>query len=806
MRNRTLRLLSSLLLAFSLFFVSLPVTALAQSTAVQTEQDLSAALATIEAKVEARRKELGIPGMSLAIVKDDKVIYSKGLGYKDFENKIAATEDTQFAIGSSTKAFTALSVLMSADEGKFSLDDSPKKVLPYFKMADPETDKNMTIRDLLTHSSGLNRTDIAMITGKLNRQQLIRVAGEAKPIGKLREKFGYQNLMYATAGEVVAVSQKQPWEKFVPERILKPLGMTNSNMSIAEMEKAKDRSFGYNYNFDTKETEKLPYRSIDQVSPAGSINSSANDMAKWLRFVLAGGVFEGKRLISEASFNEWLKPQMKVDPAGNVNYALGWFVQKWSGHTVVQHGGNIDGFNAMVAMIPEKKLGFVMLTNVSGSTLGNELMPIVWENIIGRPSIPETLSGGDVPPEKEAGKYRFEAAGFDLDIQWKDSKLTAVVPGQPTYVLEKVAGRKYKMGGAPDGFFITFRDKELFLEQPQGNYTLPRADSLPAEASTNANAMAAKELIGKYTSETSGRSGEVREQDGKIVFVVGTQPPVSLIEKAKDQYWMKPLPDAYWIAVKRTSDGKIDKIGVNQPEGEFFFKPGGSQSVALTADELMAKVIEASGGEANLKKLASRVSVAEIDLEQQGVKGIATTWSKAPSKAATETKFTALGVEIATGWDYFDGATGEQAYSFSPASKYTGKRLEDMRLSSDFYSILDWKSKFKKVSVERIAKCGDEECYVVEFEPKAGSKFTDYYSTKSYLLMRRDGSISSSTSSVQVPYSTTFADYRDVDGVKIPFRNVNNTSGNGDIVTIVKSVKHNVKIDDSFFAPRANKK
>src|SRR5687767_11125876 len=183
-------------LLFSIVFVGLPVSAQTQSTApvaVASEQ-YSKALATIEEKVEARRKELGIPGMSLAIVKDDKVIYSKGLGYKDFENKVAVTPDTQFAIGSATKAFTALSVLMTQDEGKLSLDASPKTVLPYFKMHDAETDKNMMIRDLLTHSSGLNRTDLAMVTGKLTRMELIRVAGEAKPVAKLREKFGYQNL------------------------------------------------------------------------------------------------------------------------------------------------------------------------------------------------------------------------------------------------------------------------------------------------------------------------------------------------------------------------------------------------------------------------------------------------------------------------------------------------------------------------------------------------------------------------------------------------------------------------------------
>src|SRR5688572_16679838 len=295
------------------------------STAAAPASAYAAALSAIEGKTDARRKELGIPGMSLVIVKDEQVIYSKGLGYKDFENKVPVTPDTQFAIGSSSKAFTGLTVLMTADEGKISLDASPRTVLPYFKMADPDTDKNMTIRDLLTHSSGLNRTDIAMITGKLNRQELIRVAGEAKPIGKLREKFGYQNLMYTTAGEVVAVAQKQPWEKFVPERIFKPLGMTNSNMTITDMEMAKDRSFGYIYNFDTKETKKLPYRNIDQVAPAGSINSSANDMAKWLRFILNGGTTpEGKRLVSEKSYAEWFKPHMKMNAAGTSNYGLGW--------------------------------------------------------------------------------------------------------------------------------------------------------------------------------------------------------------------------------------------------------------------------------------------------------------------------------------------------------------------------------------------------------------------------------------------------------------------------------------------------
>src|SRR5262249_47446517 len=163
------------------------------------------------------------------------------------------TPDTQFAIGSATKAFTALTVLMAQDEGKLSLDDSPKKYLPYFHMYDPDTDKNITIRDLLSHSSGLNRTDLAMIPGKLTRPELIEVAAQAKPTAKLREKFQYQNIMFVAAGETAATVEKSTWNSLIASRIFAPLGMKNSSLSVAAMEKAPDRSFGYNYNFDTKE-------------------------------------------------------------------------------------------------------------------------------------------------------------------------------------------------------------------------------------------------------------------------------------------------------------------------------------------------------------------------------------------------------------------------------------------------------------------------------------------------------------------------------------------------------------------------
>ena len=803
---------SSYFLAFfallSLFTVSLPRAAFAQTgTQTAAATDYSKALQTIEEKTEARRKELGIPGISLVIVKDDKIIYVKGLGYKDFENKVAVTPDTQFAIGSATKAFTALTILMSQDEGKLALEDSPKKYLPYFKMYDPDTDKNITIRDLLSHASGLNRTDLAMITGKLNRKELIQVAAQAKPTAKLREKFQYQNIMFVAAGEIASVVQKLPYDKLITDRVFKPLGMKNSTMSMKEMQKARDYSFGYNYNFDTKATSKLPFRDIDEIAPAGSINSSARDMAEWLRFVLNGGNAGGKRLVSENGFTEWLKPQMKI--AGSTSYGFGWFLQDWNGLKVVQHGGNIDGFNSMVAMIPEKHIGFVLLTNVSVSSLGSDLIQIAFENLVGTGKVDENVKLPVKTMEKMVGKYRLEAAHIDFEVKIVGDDLVLVVPGQMPYTLKRTAPRQFKMGDV-DGFAVKFTPEQgdataLYLQQPQGNYTLPRINADGSFAKLDAPVIAgggAKELVGKYTGPNGG-TVEIRESDAKVKFNIGGQQPYALAEKSKDVYSMSPLPETYWLKAKRDAAGKIASIVVTQPEGEFEFKVAAADTTPkMTADDLHQKVVNALGGEANWRKITTRVVDADMDLENQGVQATNRSYAKAPDKSASETTMTALGKTIATGWEYFDGTSGAQAYSFAPAEKYSGKRLDDARISSDFYSSLDWKTNFKKAEVTGMVKVAGEDAYIVAFEPVKGTPFREFYSTKTFLLLKREGFIPSSTSDQSVPYTILYSDYREVDGIKFPFKAVTSNIANGNIVTTIKSVKHNVPVDDKIFAPR----
>lgn len=782
-----------------------------QPTAAASTQNYTEQLAAIETAIDARRKELGIPGLSLVIVKDDQIIYMKGLGLKDIDKKLPVTPDTQFAIGSASKAFTAMAAVISADEGLLSLEDSPKRFLPYFTLRDPDAAAKITLRDLLSHRSGLNRTDLAMVTGKLNREELIKVAGRAKPTNKLGEKFQYQNVMYAAAGEAVAQAQHATWDRVIETKIFKPLGMKNSNTTVAAMQKARDYSLGYDYNATTKVTRQLPQREITPAAPAGAINSSARDMAQWVRFMLNGGTVNGKRIVSEKGFNETITKQMNV--GGTIDYGLGWFLRQWNGHKVVEHGGNIDGFNSQVAFMPDQKLGFVLLTNVTGSPLGGFAMTTVWKNLVGEPPSDPKATASTNDPKAEVGQYKLAEANVTFEIAMKDGTLMLSVPGQPPYPLQNVAGRRYKLTEpAPDGFFVTFRavkdkesETEMFLQQPQGDVIARKivtTATTPA-ATTDANSLSL--LIGSYQSETSANVIEIAVRDGKPSLVVPGQPPYPLVESEKDKLRSPGLPEAYWIDVKRDEKGNVSAIVLNQPEGRFTLRRVKSEGVSspIAADDLLAKMIEAYGGESNLRKHKTSVMNIEIDMESQGVTGYGVVKAKAPNLAASEMTITALDKKIGAIVSYFNGNAGGELMTFGPEEIYTGKRLEDIKAGSDFYDVLDWKKNYPSITVKRIAKVGDEDAYVVEKRSEKGSPITDYVSTKTFLVLKRESVIHSDTTGVDIPQTEMFSDYRNVDGVMVAFKSTSSNIANGDVVVRVKEVKFDVELPDTAFSKPA---
>jgi CubicO group peptidase (beta-lactamase class C family) len=313
------------------------------------------------------------PGLAVAIVKNGEVVLLEGYGVRDVGSQAPVTPDTLFAIGSATKAFTATSLALLVDEGKIAWDTPVRAYLPAFKLKDPMASERMTPRDLVTHRSGLPRHDRVWYAAPLSRRELVSRLEYLEPSTDLRTRYQYQNLMFMTAGHLAGEVAGTSWEDLVRTRIFSPLGMTGSNFSVEDSQKSAD--FAKPYQEKDEKVIEIPFRNIDAVGPAGSINSSARDMSRWLLLQLGGGKVGGTQLLTAQGLAELHKPQVVVGESGQdpeitgTSYALGWFVESYRGHARVHHGGNIDGFSTMVSFVPREGVGVVALTNLNGTAL-----------------------------------------------------------------------------------------------------------------------------------------------------------------------------------------------------------------------------------------------------------------------------------------------------------------------------------------------------------------------------------------------------------------------------------------------------
>lgn len=783
-----------------------------------SQTDFQARLARMEQALEAKQKELGVPGMAVAVVKDDKIVYAKGFGARDAEKNLPVTPDTLFPIGSSTKAFTGMLLAMSVDDGKLAFADSPKKYLSYFKLRDPEADKKITVRDLMMHNSGLARTELVWYPGVLGRREVIRAVGEATPTAPFGERYQYQNVMVSAAGEAAASAQNSTWERLMNERILKPLGMKQTVLTLPALTRSKDYALGYEYDEAAKKAERMPFRSesaLSSVAPAGSVYSNASEMGQWLRLMLAGGVFDGKRLVSAKNFGELVAPQMKNIGGTGVDYGLGWYLVNRKGRKIIQHGGSIDGFRSQVSMMPEEKLGFVILTNSYKTPLivsdfgGGAAEEIIWLNLVDEPQTNNTadsnsknaVSAGNA--QQEVGKYT--VANLTVEVTMKDGKLVLDVPGQPPYELANVGGRRYKFASDDPkaaGYFVTFRPAEsgggkteMFLEQPppKRNAVLTKINSEADATKTTADngGEQYKDLLGTYETEVRGKKlvFQLIMQEGKLTVVRPGQQPLTLVEKGRDTFSIAGAPDTYELSVKRNEAGKASSLFVKQPNQNVELQRVENFKSPLSTEELMVKVIDALGGEANLRKHKTLETTYDINLVNQGVVGTGTISAKAPNLKANQMTLTALGKPLGTIREYFNGAAGGTDSSFLPDETQSEKELAQERVASDFYAPLNWRELYKTIEIKGVTKVGDEDAYIIVKTLNDGTPITDYVSTKNYLPLRRDTRRG----------ITRYDDYRVVDGVMLPFKWTIESSGTGEQIIRVKTAKFDVPVSDAVF-------
>ena len=334
------------------------------------------------------------PGVAIAIVRDGQPIVVKGYGLKQHDGKEAITPNTVFPLGSCTKAFTSALIAELVDAGKMTWDDPVRKHLPAFKLGDPNADAQVTLRDLLTHRTGVASHDFLWYRASWNLDETIRRTSLLPVSSSFRGSYEYSTLMYMVAGQAAAKQMGQPWQELVRERITKPLGMTNTSFTSAEMAKSSDRASGHQRNADGSITA-MPAYDLIEANPAGSMFTTAQDMVPWLQLQLADGVFNGKRIVSKVNLAETKTPHTvmrKNDTIApvypdthQVSYAMGWVVYDHRGKLVVAHGGVLDGFRAQVTLLPNEKIGIVLLNNLHQTKMNIALTNTLIDRMLNLP-------------------------------------------------------------------------------------------------------------------------------------------------------------------------------------------------------------------------------------------------------------------------------------------------------------------------------------------------------------------------------------------------------------------------------------
>ncbi len=335
----------------------------------EVRQDLSA----IEAKCLKSLTDFNVPGMAVAVVKDGKVVMSRGFGVKNTATKEAVDAQTQFAIASNSKAFTSAALAILVDQGKLRWDDPVVQYLPYFQMYDPYVTANMTVRDLLCHRSGLDTFsgDLIWYGSEHSREEVVKRSKHLEPSFGFRAGYGYNNIHFIAAGLVVEAVSSMTWDDFVKQNIMRPIGMVQANTSITAFTPQSNKATPHNENNGVN--EPIDWVNWDNVGPAGSINAGAEEMTRWLLLQLGKGTLDGKTYWKEARTHEmwenntpkpvgtWQREHM---PSRHFNgYGLGWELMEYAGCKIVSHGGGYDGMISKTVLVPEHNLGFVILTN-----------------------------------------------------------------------------------------------------------------------------------------------------------------------------------------------------------------------------------------------------------------------------------------------------------------------------------------------------------------------------------------------------------------------------------------------------------
>jgi CubicO group peptidase (beta-lactamase class C family) len=423
--------------AIVLILAPLVSSACAQSSGTAPPSDL-------DAYVASSMKTFDVPGIAVAVVKDGKIVVAKGYGVRKLGYSTPVDEFTMFGIGSNTKAFTTAALATLVDEGKLTWDDPVYQRLPGFVMYDSYVSHEMTIRDLLTHRSGMGLGEGDLLFwphSTYTREEVIYKLRFMRPQSSFRSHYAYDNLLYMTAGQIIPAVTGTSWDDYIRQRIFGPLDMNHSNVSNTLFKSGDDYAFPHS-NVDGK-LQVIPFGQLDNAGPAGSINSCAADMAKWVQLQLNRGKFvdrDGHLFSEQRSKEMWTAqtilpigdapPPLAGLKANFADYALGWGLRDYHGRKLVGHTGGVGGFVSRVMLVPEENLGVIVLTNAEQSGAFDSILYHVLDSYF------------HLPPTDWIAAYKSLKDQEDKDAAetMKKAEGSRDATSKPSLPLEKYAG------------------------------------------------------------------------------------------------------------------------------------------------------------------------------------------------------------------------------------------------------------------------------------------------------------------------------------------------------------------------------
>ena len=553
-------------------------------------------------------KQWKVPGVAVAVVQNGKVIYAKGYGYRDVENKLPVTTATLFPIGSISKSFTALTFAILKNEGKVDWDQPVRSYLPEFQMNDPVASQEATPRDLFSHRTGLPRHDLVWYSSDFSREDLVGRVRYLKPNKGFRSAYQYNNLTVMTMGYLEGKLTGLGWEGAIRQKIFAPLGMSHSNLSVTDIEKTDDHALPYELKKDV--VTKVPYHNIDAIGPAGSINSSVDDMSHYLIFQLGDGKYEGKQIIAESDLREMHSPQTAVPdlpPAfslpglGHFSYGLAWVATAYRGHNLVWHNGGIDGFYALLSMLPDDHMGVVILTNLPNGQTPEVLAYNVYDRLLGLDPMPwfdrfKDLEAKGKKQEEEAKKNKptdrktgthpshsladyageYQNPGYgSIKVAVKGDALELSLNKLGPYPLEHYHYDVFQVPEESDS--VAAGEKFQFEMNKKGDIDHVAAALEPsldeditfARAPEKISKDALQKLAGDYLlnelTVTFAVVGDV------LRLTVPGQPQYELIPRKELSFDLKGMP-GFSVDFQMDSSGKVTEAVFNQPNGVFHAK------------------------------------------------------------------------------------------------------------------------------------------------------------------------------------------------------------------------------------------